>query len=58
MNWSYQDTVQIKDGDSYIETGKKIGEAETACNARQLAKMVLKLTKNRKNRVKQDKIRI
>ena len=28
LNWSYQDTVQIKDGDSYIETGKKIGEAE------------------------------
>ena len=28
LNWSYQDTVQVKDGESYIETGKKIGETE------------------------------
>jgi len=28
LNWSYQDTIQVKDGESYIETGKKIGEAE------------------------------
>lgn len=28
LNWSYQDTVRVKDGDSYIETGKKLGEAE------------------------------
>lgn len=28
LNWSYQDTVRVKDGESYIETGKKISEAE------------------------------
>ncbi|MEE1224312.1 MAG: SpoIIIAH-like family protein [Clostridia bacterium] len=28
LNWSYQDTVQVRDGDSYIETGKKLGEAQ------------------------------
>lgn len=28
LNWSYQDTVSVKDGDSYIETGKKLGEAQ------------------------------
>lgn len=32
---------------------KKIDEAETACNARQLAEMVLKLTKSRKSREEQ-----
>lgn len=28
LNWSYQDTVSVKDGASYIETGKKLGEAQ------------------------------
>lgn len=28
LNWSYQDTIQITDGESYIETGKKLGEAQ------------------------------
>lgn len=28
LNWSYQDTVSVKDGESYIETGKKLGEAQ------------------------------
>lgn len=28
LNWSYQDSVQVTDGAEYIETGKKIGEAE------------------------------
>lgn len=28
LNWSYQDTVRVKDGESYIETGKKLGEAQ------------------------------
>ena len=28
LNWTYQDTVQVRDGDSYIETGKKLGEAQ------------------------------
>ncbi len=28
LNWSYQDTISVKDGDSYIETGKKLGEAQ------------------------------
>ncbi len=28
LNWSYQDTVRVTDGDEYIETGKKLGEAQ------------------------------
>lgn len=28
LNWSYQDTIHITDGESYIETGKKLGEAQ------------------------------
>lgn len=28
LNWSYQDTIKVQDGDSYIETGKKLGEAQ------------------------------
>ena len=28
LNWSYQDTIHVTDGDSYIETGKKLGEAQ------------------------------
>lgn len=28
LNWSYQDTVRVTDGESYIETGKKLGEAQ------------------------------
>lgn len=28
LNWSYQDTVRVQDGESYVETGKKLGEAQ------------------------------
>ncbi len=28
LNWSYQDTIKVRDGESYIETGKKLGEAQ------------------------------
>lgn len=28
LNWSYQDTVRVSDNDSYVETGKILGEAE------------------------------
>lgn len=28
LNWSYQDTVQVRDNESYVETGKMLGEAE------------------------------
>ena len=28
LNWSYQDTVRVKDNDSYVQTGKMLGEAE------------------------------
>lgn len=28
LNWSYQDTIKVTDGNSYIETGKKLGEAK------------------------------
>lgn len=28
LNWSYQDTIRVTDGASYIETGKKLGEAQ------------------------------
>lgn len=28
LNWSYRDTVNVRDGESYIETGKRLGEAQ------------------------------
>ncbi len=28
LNWSYQDTIKVSDNESYIETGKMLGEAE------------------------------
>ena len=28
LNWSYQDTIRVRDGESYVETGKKLGEAQ------------------------------
>ncbi len=28
LNWSYQDVMQVTDGGEYIETGKKLGEAQ------------------------------
>ena len=30
LNWSYQDTIRVQDGESYVETGKKLGEG-TVC---------------------------
>lgn len=28
LNWSYQDTIRVTDGEAYSETGKKLGEAQ------------------------------
>lgn len=28
LNWSYQDTIRVSDGESYVEEAKKLGEAE------------------------------
>lgn len=28
LNWSYQDTVKVRDNDSYVQTGKILGEVE------------------------------
>lgn len=28
LNWSYQDTMRVTDGEEYIATGKKLGEAQ------------------------------
>ena len=28
LNWSYQDVLQVSDGGEYVETGKKLGEAQ------------------------------
>lgn len=28
LNWSYQDTMTVNDGESYIETGRRLGEAQ------------------------------
>ncbi len=28
LNWSYQDTITVSDGESYIENSKKLGEVE------------------------------
>ncbi len=36
LNWSYQDSVNVKDGESYIETGKKLGEAQYVSSVSQV----------------------
>ncbi len=28
LNWSYQDSIRVTDGESYVEAGKKLGEAQ------------------------------
>ena len=28
LNWSYQDTMRVTDGEEYIATGKRLGEAQ------------------------------
>ena len=28
LNWSYQDTVRVTDGEEYIQAGKRLGEAQ------------------------------
>ena len=32
LNWSYQDTIKVSDGESYLEEAKKLGEAEFVSN--------------------------
>jgi len=36
LNWSYQDSIQVTDGESYIETGKKLGEAQYVSNVEEV----------------------
>ncbi len=36
LNWSYQDTVRVQDGESYIETGKKLGEAQYVSSSQEM----------------------
>lgn len=36
LNWSYQDTVTVRDGESYIETGKKLGEAQYVSSVKEV----------------------
>ena len=28
INWHYQDNIAVRDGESYVEAGKKIGETK------------------------------
>ena len=35
LNWSYQDTVSVQDGDSYVEAGKKLGEAQYVSSSKE-----------------------
>ena len=32
LNWSYQDTIRVSDGESYVEEAKNLGEAEFVSN--------------------------
>lgn len=35
LNWSYQDTIRVTDGEDYIEEAKKLGEAEYVSSSRE-----------------------
>lgn len=37
LNWSYQDTVSVRDNESYVETGKMLGEAEMVSSTNEKA---------------------
>ena len=54
LNWSYQDTIRVQDGESYVETGKKLGEAQyvssdtlgpNGCGKTTFLKTVYRITK-------------
>ena len=32
INWHYQDTITVRDGESYVEAGKRLGEAKYVMN--------------------------
>ena len=32
LNWNYQDTITVRDGESYVEAGKRLGEATYVMN--------------------------
>lgn len=32
LNWHYQDTITVRDGESYVEAGKRLGEATYVMN--------------------------
>ena len=44
INWNYQDTITVKDGESYVEAGKRLGEATYVMN-----EVVTEETKDEKN---------
>ena len=41
LNWHYQDTITVRDGESYTEVGKRLGEAQYVMNAEEVETDVL-----------------
>ena len=50
LNWSYQDVLQVSDGGEYVETGKKLGEAQLVSSDTQAEHIDDYFEQARKNR--------
>ncbi len=50
MNWSYQDTIRVTDGEIYEETGKRLGEAQYVNTTKK------DVEKDTENKVPQDQL--
>lgn len=44
LNWSYQDTIKVRDNDDYVQTGKMLGEAEMVSSTNEKTKKDEKAT--------------
>lgn len=63
LNWSYQDTIQVTDNESYVQTGKTLGQAEMVLANNEVTVETEENTKNEektekkteKNKEKKDK---
>lgn len=47
LNWSYQDTIRVQDGESYVETGKKLGEAQYVSSDTVAEETIQRTTRNK-----------
>jgi len=55
LNWHYQDTITVRDGESYVEAGKRLGEAQYVMNTEEVDADVLKNETKEAEQIKENK---